>query len=120
MSQKNVFGNPIVTCSENPMTGYYRNGCCETGEKDRGVHTVCAKVTDEFLEFSKKKGNDLSTPMPQFRFPGLKAGDYWCLCAMRWVEAYRAGKAPKVKLEACHERTLDYIDLETLVSFSDR
>lgn len=119
-NQKNVFGTKLIPCSEEPMTGFYRTGCCETGDEDLGVHTVCAEMTEEFLEFSKARGNDLSTPRPQFRFRGLKGGDYWCLCAERWVEAYRAGKAPKVKLEACHERTLDYIDLDTLVKYSDR
>lgn len=117
---KNVFGSELITCSEKPLTGFYRDGCCNTGPQDAGVHTVCALMTEEFLMFSKEKGNDLSTPRPQYRFKGLKEGDYWCLCAARWLEAYRAGRAPKVKLEACHEKSLDIIDLDTLVSFSDR
>jgi len=119
-NQKNVFGTKLITCSEDPLTGFYRNGCCDTGSEDAGVHTVCALMTEEFLEFSKSRGNDLSTPRPEYGFSGLKEGDYWCLCAARWVEAYKAGKAPKVKLEACNERTLDFIDLDTLIKFSDR
>lgn len=120
MNQKNVFGNSLVTCNEDPLTGFYRTGCCDTGDEDTGAHTVCALMTEEFLEFSKSRGNDLSTPRPEYGFSGLKGGEYWCLCAARWVEAYHAGAAPKVKLEACNERTLDFIDLETLVKFSDR
>ena len=115
---KNVFGNTIATCSEDPMTGFYRDGCCNTGPQDQGTHTVCAVMTEEFLEFSKLKGNDLSTPRAQWNFPGLKLGDRWCLCARRWLEAYRAGKAPRVKLEATHEKTLEIVDLNTLVSFA--
>ncbi|MFU8812081.1 MAG: DUF2237 family protein [Balneolaceae bacterium] len=116
----NIFGNTLISCSESPLTGFYRDGCCNTGSQDAGVHTVCAKMTDEFLAFSKAAGNDLSTPRPEFNFPGLKAGDYWCLCALRWLEAYRAGKAPLVMLEACHERSLDMIDMDLLISHSDR
>jgi uncharacterized protein (DUF2237 family) len=115
---KNVFGEDLMTCSTNPMTGYYRNGCCETGEDDFGTHTVCAVMTADFLSFSREKGNDLSTPRPEWNFPGLKPGDKWCLCASRWVEAYRAGKAPLVFLEATHEKTLDYISLEELVKYA--
>lgn len=117
---KNVFGTDIITCSEEPMTGFFRDGCCKTGPQDQGVHTVCAVMTEEFLEFSKLKGNDLSTPRPQWKFPGLKPGDRWCLCASRWVEAYKAGKAPKVKLEATHEKTLEIVDLDTLVKYAVR
>jgi len=115
---KNVFGNTLAACSEGPVTGFYRDGCCNTGPQDYGIHTVCAVMTEEFLEFSKSKGNDLSTPQPQMNFPGLKPGDRWCLCAPRWLEAYRAGKAPKVKLEATHEKTLEIVGLDTLVSFA--
>ncbi len=115
---KNVFGEEFKTCSRSPLTGFYRDGCCNTGENDQGVHTVCIVATAEFLEFSKLAGNDLSTPVPQYRFSGLKPGDRWCLCASRWVEAYRAGKAPLVILEATHERTLDYVDLHELVKFA--
>jgi uncharacterized protein (DUF2237 family) len=116
--EKNVFGNRLLSCSKSPMTGFYRDGCCNTGPQDHGVHTVCAVMTEEFLEFSKSKGNDLSTPRPQWNFPGLKPGDRWCLCAPRWLEAYRAGKAPKVKLEATHEKTLEIVDMNMLVSFA--
>jgi uncharacterized protein (DUF2237 family) len=115
---KNVFGENLMLCSSSPMTGYYRNGCCETGEDDRGTHTVCAVMTEEFLTFSKNKGNDLSTPRPEWNFPGLKPGDKWCLCASRWMEAYRGNVAPMVFLEATNEKTLDYIALEELVKFA--
>ncbi|MCE1202802.1 MAG: DUF2237 domain-containing protein [Bacteroidia bacterium] len=114
----NVFGEPLADCSQKPLTGFYRDGCCNTGEEDRGLHTVCAVMTDEFLEFSRAAGNDLITPQPIFRFPGLKAGDRWCLCALRWVEAWRAGKAPLVVLEATHEKTLDFVPLEELVKYA--
>ena len=100
------------------MTGYYRNGCCETGGDDFGVHTVCAVMTDEFLTFSKNAGNDLSTPMPQYGFNGLKAGDKWCLCASRWAEALEAGQAPKVLLEATHAATLEFVSLADLEAHS--
>ncbi len=114
----NVFGEPLITCSDSPLTGFFRDGCCNTSDEDRGIHTVCAVMTDEFLEFSRAMGNDLITPQPIFRFPGLKAGDRWCLCAQRWVEAWRANKAPFVVLEATHEKTLDFIPLEELVKFA--
>jgi len=115
---KNVFGDDLISCSVSPLTGFYRNGCCDSQPEDVGVHTVCVVLTDEFLEFSKAVGNDLSTPRPQYQFAGLKAGDKWCLCASRWVEAWRAGKAPKVLLEATNEKTLEYIDLHELVKFA--
>ncbi len=115
---KNVFGEPLITCSTAPITGFYRDGCCNTGEDDLGVHTVCAVMTDDFLEFSKSRGNDLSTPRPEFNFPGLKEGDRWCLCAGRWVEAYNFGCAPKVVLEATNEKTLEFIDIDTLIQFA--
>lgn len=115
---KNVFGEELISCSTDPMTGYYRNGCCETGEDDLGTHTVCAVMTREFLEFSLSRGNDLITPRPEYVFSGLKPGDRWCLCASRWVEAYRAGLAPKIVLEATHENTLNFIALEELVKFA--
>ncbi|MGA0173131.1 MAG: DUF2237 family protein [Phycisphaerales bacterium] len=111
---RNVLGGPLETCSRSPMTGYFRDGCCRTGEDDLGRHTVCAVMTDEFLTFSKSRGNDLVTPRPEWRFPGLKAGDRWCLCALRWREAYEAGCAPQVVLEATHERTLDVVPLHWL------
>lgn len=111
---KNVLGTDLQSCSTDPMTGFYRDGCCNTGGDDAGVHTVCAVVTDEFLEFSKAAGNDLSTPMPQFGFPGLRDGDQWCLCAPRWQEAFEAGAAPKVVLEATHVQTLEWCTLSDL------
>ncbi|MDZ7629081.1 MAG: DUF2237 domain-containing protein [Parvularculaceae bacterium] len=113
-SQKNVLGGALETCSVNPMTGFFRTGCCHTAPQDTGAHTVCAVMTDDFLAFSKSRGNDLSTPHPAFGFPGLKAGDRWCLCAARWKEAFDAGKAPKLVLAATHERTLHYAPLEAL------
>lgn len=111
----NVFGEKLINCSTNPMTGFYRDGCCHTGPEDHGTHTVCCIVSLEFLRFSKAMGNDLSTPVPQFNFPGLKPGDQWCLCAMRWEEAHRNGLAPKVILEATNEKTLDYVSMEDLL-----
>ncbi len=96
------------------MTGFYRNGCCDTGSGDMGVHTVCVQVTEEFLEFSKRRGNDLSTPIPQYSFPGLTPGDRWCLCAVRWKEAFESGNAPGVVLEATHIATLEFVSLEEL------
>jgi len=114
----NVFGDELIDCSNEPLTGFYRDGCCNSGEDDLGVHTVCVILTDEFLSFSKSAGNDLSSPRPEYMFPGLKAGERWCLCAARWVEAYQAGKAPLVVLEATHERTLDFIDLHELVKYA--
>ncbi len=112
--QKNVFGEPLQSCSEKPRTGFYRSGCCETGPEDLGSHTVCAVVTEDFLAFSKRVGNDLSTPMPEYDFPGLKPGDRWCLCAGRWVQALKAGMAPKVVLAATNEAALEIADLEDL------
>jgi uncharacterized protein len=114
----NVFGESLAVCSNKPKTGYYRNGCCETGSDDLGTHTVCSVMTEEFLRFSSQKGNDLITPRPEYAFPGLKAGDQWCLCASRWIEAYEAGVAPFVILEATHEKTLEFIPLEELVKFA--
>ena len=100
---RNVFGEKLEPCSTKPLTGFFRSGCCDTGPEDVGSHTVCVVVTDEFLEFSRSRGNDLSTPMPDFGFPGLNAGDRWCLCAPRWQEALEAGQAPRVILRANHE-----------------
>ncbi|MFN7587735.1 MAG: DUF2237 family protein [Planctomycetota bacterium] len=116
--QKNVLGGELKSCSEQPMTGFFRDGCCNTGPHDTGAHTVCAELTAEFLQFSKDAGNDLSTPRPEFAFPGLNPGDRWCLCAARWVEAYEAGAAPRVVLESTHERTLEYVPLATLRRFA--
>lgn len=117
-TQVNVYGEPIETCCTSPMTGWYRTGCCETGGDDTGVHTVCAVMTDEFLAFSKSRGNDLSTPMPQYGFDGLKAGDHWCLCASRWQEAFEAGMAPKVNLRATHVHTLEFVNHADLEKFA--
>lgn len=112
--QRNVMGGPLAVCCTNPMTGFFRTGCCETSREDVGSHTVCALLTAEFLEFSKEAGNDLSTPRPEYGFPGLKAGDRWCLCAARWKEALDAGHAPKVILAATHELALRVVTLDEL------
>ena len=117
---KNVLGERLKSCSEDPMTGFYRDGCCHTGPQDVGVHTVCAVMTEEFLAFTKARGNDLSTPRPEFDFSGLKPGDKWCLCASRWKEAYQAGVAPKVKLEATHENTLQVVEMKQLLEYAQR
>ncbi len=114
MNAKNVLGTPLRACSYDPLTGYLRDGCCHTREDDTGSHVICARVTAEFLAFSKARGNDLVTPRPQWRFPGLKPGDRWCLCALRWKEALDMGCAPPVVLESCHERALDYVTLDDL------
>ena len=116
--EKNVFGEELKVCCTSPMTGYFRDGNCRTISEDTGTHTVCAIMTDEFLDFSLSKGNNLITPIPYYNFPGLKAGDKWCLCASRWGEAEKAGKAPLVILEATHEKTLDFTSLETLVKYA--
>ncbi len=111
---KNVLGGDLVTCSTDPMTGWFRDGCCNTDAADTGVHTVCAVMTEEFLEFSTSVGNDLSSPQPEHGFAGLRPGDQWCLCADRWAEARDAGVAPPVVLEATHARTLEWASLEEL------
>ncbi|MEM9064495.1 MAG: DUF2237 domain-containing protein [Planctomycetota bacterium] len=111
---RNVLGGPLAECGRDPVTGFFRDGCCNTGPDDAGVHVVCAIMTDEFLAFSKARGNDLSTPRPEWAFPGLKAGDRWCLCVQRWVEALSQGVAPRVVLEATHERALDFVSLDDL------
>lgn len=110
----NVLGQPLAQCSVDPLTGYFRDGHCNTCDQDSGSHTVCAVMTNEFLAFSKYVGNDLSTPMPQFRFPGLKAGDQWCLCAGRFLQAHDEGCAPKVNLAATHARALEIVPLDVL------
>jgi uncharacterized protein (DUF2237 family) len=115
---RNVLGEPLQTCSDKPLTGFYRDGCCNTGPEDTGVHTVCAFMTAEFLEFSRLRGNDLSTPVPEFGFPGLKPGDRWCLCAARWKEALEAGMAPRVVLTATHEATLEIVPLGELKRYA--
>jgi uncharacterized protein len=111
---RNVLGEPLERCSIEPVTGFFRNGCCDTGPEDLGSHTVCIIATDAFLAFSKASGNDLSTPLPEYGFPGLKAGDRWCLCAPRWQEAFAAGKTPHVVLQATHEGALEYCALADL------
>ena len=116
--QKNVFGEEIETCCESPITGFFRDGFCHTDDTDEGVHTVCVSMTEDFLEFSKSKGNDLSTPRPEFNFPGLKEGDGWCLCAERWVEAYEVSMAPKLYIKRTNLRTLDIVPLEILKKFA--
>jgi uncharacterized protein len=113
---KSVLGKPLEMCSANPLTGFYRSGCCDTGAGDVGVHVVCAVMTEEFLAFTRARGNDLSTPRPEFVFPGLKVGDRWCLCAKRWGEAFEAGVSPPVVLEATHMAALEFVDLEDLKS----
>ena len=110
----NVLGDQLEPCSMTPLTGFLRNGCCDTCEEDQGSHTVCAIMTAEFLAFSKAAGNDLSTPMPQFGFAGLKPGDQWCLCAGRFLQAYEAGQAPKVRLRSTHRRALEIVPIEAL------
>jgi uncharacterized protein len=115
---RNVLGGELLPCSTRPMTGFFRNGCCETGPEDIGLHTVCAVMTSEFLRFSQSVGNDLTTPLPDFGFPGLKPGDRWCLCAPRWMEALEAGAAPQVVLEATHEETLAITPLGVLKDYA--
>ena len=115
---KNVLGTPLRTCSTDPLTGFYRNGCCDTGVDDHGIHIVCAEMTAEFLAFSAERGNDLSIPNPMFGFAGLRPGDRWCLCVERWKEAFEAGVAPPVVLEATHMATLEFVDLDDLKRFA--
>lgn len=112
---RNVLGGPLATCSIQPLTGFYRTGCCDTGLDDVGIHVVCAQVTAEFLAFSRSRGNDLSTPRPEYGFPGLQPGDRWCLCAARWQEAFEAGVAPPVVLAATHEAALAVVRREDLL-----
>ena len=113
----NVYGKPLQICGNEPITGAFRDGCCNTGPGDIGTHTVCAIVSDEFLEFSKSRGNDLTRDYPEYNFKGLKDGDRWCLCASRWVEAYEVGLAPKIILEATHIKTLDFISLQIMKNY---
>lgn len=117
-TQRNVLGGALQACSFEPVTGFFRDGCCNTSPEDRGSHTVCAVMTAEFLAFSKSRGNDLSTAMPEYGFPGLKPGDRWCLCAPRWAEAFVAGKAPRIVLAATQESALEYADLADLKRFA--
>ncbi|MEE2708887.1 MAG: DUF2237 domain-containing protein [Gemmatimonadota bacterium] len=117
---ENVMGGELQICCISPMTGFYRNGWCDTGEKDLGAHTVCVVATEDFLQFSRSMGNDLSTPVPEYEFPGLKPGDKWCLCADRWQEAMEAGMAPSVILEATHKATLEYVSIDDLMKHQYR
>ena len=112
----NILGKPLVACSYDPLTGYFRDGCCNTRQDDTGSHVVCARMTNEFLAFSRSRGNDLMTPRPEYRFPGLRACDRWCLCAVRWKEALDAGLAPPVFPESTHARSLDFVTLEQLMA----
>ena len=114
----NVFGESLETCSENPMTGFFRDGCCNTSEQDLGSHTVCTQVTREFLEFSRFRGNDLSTPRPELGFAGLRPGDQWCLCAARWLDACQQGMAPRIYLTRTHKKALDIVPLELLQEYA--
>lgn len=118
MKNKNVFGEVISTCSNKPKTGFFRDGCCNTDVRDLGEHTVCIIATEEFLTFSKNAGNDLSTPIPAYSFPGVKPGDRWCLCALRWIEAYRYNCAPKVVLEATNETVLKHVPMKLLLEYA--
>eukprot|EP00963_Diacronema_lutheri_P005874 scaffold467_cov366-Pavlova_lutheri.AAC.8 len=114
----NVLGRPLKLCCSSPVTGFYRDGYCKTGPMDYGKHTVCAKVTEEFLLFSKSRGNDLMSPVPAYNFPGLRDGDCWCLCVSRWKEAYEAGVAPPVNLEATHQNALDTVSMDVLQQYA--
>lgn len=117
-SSLNVLGGRLEECSRDPLTGFFRNGCCDSGPGDRGVHTVCAEMTAEFLALSKYLGNDLSTPRPEFGFAGLKPGDQWCLCAARFLQAHEEGAAPRLRLRATHQRTLDIVPIEVLRQYA--
>ena len=117
---RNVLGKPLTTCGMSPMTGFFRDGCCRTGRGDVGLHLLCARMTAEFLEYSRSRGNDLSTPVPEVGFPGLRPGDRWCLCVERWREALEAGVAPPVVLEATHVSTLEFVSLESLREHAHR
>jgi uncharacterized protein (DUF2237 family) len=117
---RNVFGQPIVPCSFQPLTGFFRDGCCKTNAEDEGTHVVCAIMTEEFLAFSQSRGNDLSTPVPEWGFPGLRPGDQWCLCVLRWLEAFAAGVPPLVVLESTNYNALDTVPLAVLERFDHR
>ena len=114
----NVFGEPLQSCSDNPLTGFFRDGCCNTNDNDVGSHTVCIKITTEFLEYSRFRGNDLSTAVTEHGFPGLKPGNKWCLCALRWLGAYQNEMAPKIVLASTHQRAIDIIPLELLKEYA--
>ncbi|WEV47988.1 DUF2237 domain-containing protein [Acinetobacter sp. ESL0695] len=118
INRLNIFGEPLASCCFDPITGYFRNGFCHTSTTDLGQHTVCAQMSSDFLNFSQKLGNDLITPLPELDFPGLKPGDFWCICVERWVEAYELGQAPKLKLHSCHQSILNYVPLHVLMEYS--
>ena len=118
MIARNVFGDPLIPCCTDPMTGYFRDGYCRTDASDVGKHLVCAQMTADFLQFSKAQGNDLSTPIPEYAFPGLQPGDFWCLCVLRWKEAFDAGCAPLVMLEATNELVLEWVDIKDLIKYA--
>jgi uncharacterized protein (DUF2237 family) len=118
INRLNVLGEPLASCCFDPITGYYRDGFCHTGYEDMGLHTVCAQMTDDFLDFSKRTGNDLSTPRPELHFTGLKAGDFWCICVTRWVDAYQQHAAPLIKIQSCHQSVLQFVDLNILLEYA--
>lgn len=118
INRLNVLGEPLSSCCFDPITGYFRNGFCHTAPADLGQHTACALMTSEFLNFSQKIGNDLITPLPEIDFPGLKPGDFWCICIARWVEAYESGVAPQLKLSACHQAMLSYVPYDILMEYA--
>lgn len=115
---KNVLGGELECCCMDPVTGFFRNGKCDTNGEDTGMHTICAVMTEEFLEYSKAAGNDLSTPVPEYNFPGLKPGDRWCLCLGRWIEAHNSGNAPQISLKSTHTSVLEFVDLDVLKDFA--
>ena len=118
MNQLNVFGQTLLPCCFDPLTGFFRDGYCNTNQQDSGTHIICALMTDPFLTFSRDRGNDLITPVPEFNFPGLVNGDYWCICILRWIEAYENQMAPRIKLASTNKIALDYVDLEVLKKFA--
>ena len=118
LNRLNVLGEPLSSCCYSPITGYFRNGFCHTAPSDLGQHTICVEMTSEFLNFSQHVGNDLITPVPEVDFPGLQPGDFWCICVTRWVEAYQAGFAPPVKVQACHQAVLSYVPLNVLMEYA--
>ncbi len=120
MKNKNIFGEPLMECSAKPKTGYFRDGCCNTDETDTGEHTVCIVASEEFLTFSRLVGNDLSTPVPEYSFSGVKPGDKWCLCAQRWLEAYQYNCAPQIVLEATNETLLSHVSMEIILKYAFR